>query len=115
MTDLTFEKLPQAVSQLYDKLVSIERLLLSQDNLNKIEDEKLLTIRQAAEILHLAVPTIYGLVQRHEIPVCKKGKRLYFNKKELTQWIKTGRKKTTAEIQSEADQYITSKGPRYAK
>lgn len=115
MQDLTFEKLPQAVTQIYDKLEKIERILESQHKVARIDSDKLLTIREAAEVIHLSVPTIYGLVQRQEIPVCKKGKRLYFTQEELTQWIKTGRKKTVAEIQSEADQYITRKGLKYGK
>jgi excisionase family DNA binding protein len=115
MQDLTFEKLPQAVTQIYDKLENIERLLLSQNNVSQSNEDKLLTIREAAVILHLSVPTIYGLVQHQGIPVCKKGKRLYFTQQELTQWIKTGRKKTITEIQSEADQYITRKGLKYGK
>ena len=115
MTEITFEKLPQAVTQIYDKLEKIERLLESQHNVARIDSDKLLTIREAAEVIHLSVPTIYGLVQRQEIPVCKKGKRLYFIGQELTQWIKTGRKKTITEIQSEADQYIIRKGLKYGK
>jgi excisionase family DNA binding protein len=115
MIDLTFEKLPQAVTQMYEKLENIERLLLSQNNSSQFEEDKLLTIREAAVILHLSVPTIYGLVQRQGIPVCKKGKRLYFTHTELSQWVKTGRKKTVAEIQSEADQYIIRKGLKYGR
>jgi excisionase family DNA binding protein len=115
MQDLTFEKLPQAVTQIYDKLEKIERLLESQNNVARVDNDKLLTIREAAEIIHLSVPTIYGLVQRQGIPFYKKGKRLLFIGQELTQWVKTGRKKTVAEIQSEADQYITRKGLKYGK
>jgi excisionase family DNA binding protein len=115
MQEITFEKLPQAVTQIYDKLEKIERLLESQNNVARVDNDKLLTIREAAEVLHLSVPTIYGLVQRQAIPVAKKGKRLYFTKLELTEWIKTGRKKTVAEIQSEADQYIIRKGLKYGK
>ena len=74
----TFDKLPQAVNQIYDKLENIERLLLSISNDSQPEPDSLLTIKQAAEILHLSVPTIYGLVQRSEVPVCKRGKRLYW-------------------------------------
>lgn len=108
--EITFEKLPQAVNQLIDKLDNIERLLLSQ-NITPPEEDKLLTIREAAEILHLSVPTVYGLVQRAEVPVCKRGKRLYFSKQELLAWIKSGRKKTVSEINAEAEQYIHSRKP----
>ena len=65
-----------------------------QQTLPYPQADELLTIKQAAEILSLSVPTIYGLVSRREIPVNKRGKRLYFSKTELTQWIKDGRKKT---------------------
>jgi len=96
--EITFEKLPQAVTQLFDKLENLERLILSQNNAPQPEEDKLLTIREAAEILHLTVPTVYGLVQRSEVPVCKRGKRLYFSKQELVSWIMSGRKKTIVEI-----------------
>lgn len=69
--------------------------------------DELLTIKQTAELLSLSVPTIYGLVSRAAIPVSKRGKRLYFSKAELLEWIKDGRKKTTTEIAAEAAQYLT--------
>jgi excisionase family DNA binding protein len=107
--EITFEKLPQAVTQLFDKLENLERLILSQNNAPQPEEDKLLTIREAAEILHLTVPTVYGLVQRSEVPVCKRGKRLYFSKQELVSWIMSGRKKTIVEIDEETDQFIQSR------
>jgi len=106
---ITFEQLPQAVSQLQDKLDNIERLLLSQNNTPQPEEDRLLTIREAAEILHLTVPTVYGLVQRSEVPVSKRGKRLYFSKQELTAWIMSGRKRTISEINAETDSYLSSR------
>jgi len=74
------------------------------------ESEQLLTIQQAGEILNLSVPTLYGYVHRAEIPVCKRGKRLYFSKQELLEWIKQGRKKTFAETTVEAEYYLKNKG-----
>ncbi|HNQ82020.1 MAG TPA: helix-turn-helix domain-containing protein [Bacteroidales bacterium] len=112
MTEITFEKLPQAVTQIYSKLESIERLLHAQNNLSHPAEDKLLTIREAAEVIHLSVPTIYGLVQRQDIPVCKKGKRLYFSRQELNDWIKSGRKKTVAEITAEAGNYLQIRNKR---
>jgi excisionase family DNA binding protein len=110
--EITFEKLPQAVTQLFDKLENIERLIISQNNAPQPEEDKLLTIREAAEILHLSVPTVYGLVQRSEVPVCKRGKRLYFSKQELVSWIMSGRKKTVAEIDEETDQFVQTRNRR---
>lgn len=106
MEQLSFEQLPQAVALLFHKLDSIERLLLEKSNEPQPDADQLLTIQQAGELLNLSVPTLYGHVQRAAIPVCKKGKRLYFSKQELTEWIRQGRKKTISEIGSEADNYL---------
>ena len=59
----------------------------------------------AIEITGLAKPTIYGLVSERKIPHSKQGKRLYFSRHELTEWIKNGKRKTQSEIAIEADSY----------
>jgi len=102
MTEITFDQLPEAVSQVLNKLEKIEQFLLDKGNKPQPEPEELLTVQGAAKLLNLSVPTIYGLTMRAEIPVCKRGKRLYFSKQELTQWIKAGRKKSLAETRAEA-------------
>jgi excisionase family DNA binding protein len=96
--------------QLSDLIQSAVRKVIAETPQSEHpETDQLFTIKEAAVFLHLSVPTIYGLVNRSEIPVSKKGKRLYFSKQELTEWIKSGRKKTIAEINSEADTYLKSK------
>lgn len=105
MEQITFEQLPTAFTNLFNKVENIERLLKTKDEPQPLTDE-LLTIQQAADLLKLSVPTIYGLVSKAELPVSKRGKRLYFSKQELTEWIKAGRKKTQAEIHAEARNYL---------
>ena len=73
-------------------------------------EEEILNIEQAASFLNLTVPTLYTLTSKREIPSCKRGKRLYFSKEELTKWIKQGRNKTLAEIEAEAGSHIKRKG-----
>ena len=104
MKNLTFEQLPEAVSQLYGKLEAIEQLILAATGIGKQETDDLMNIQEAAKYLRLTVPTLYGHVSKSTIPVSKQGKRLYFSKKELTEWIKSGRKKTVAEITAEVEQ-----------
>jgi len=111
METLTFDQLPQAVSKLQDKLESIEQLLLHQHE-QPSGHEELLTISNAAKFLNLSVPTIYSKVCRKEIPVNKRGKRLYFYRSELTEWIKSGRKKTAEEIREEAVHQLTGSRKR---
>ena len=100
------------------KLSNIENLLLDiKHQPNQVEtsnqQEQLLTIQQASDFLCLSVPTLYTKVSHKELPCMKRGKRLYFSRTELMEYIKQGKKKTLAEIESEADQYlIKRKGGR---
>ena len=96
------------------RLSNIENLLLdlkhsSQEGNVQTETDELLTVEGAAKLLILSVPTVYGLVSKNEIPVSKKGKRLYFSKQELTDWIKTGRRRTSAEIEIQAKTFLNRK------
>lgn len=71
------------------------------------QPEQLLTIDEVAKLLHLTKPTIYSKVSKNELPgVCKQGKRLYFDRQTIIDWIKQGRKKSNAEIEAEAEAYL---------
>jgi excisionase family DNA binding protein len=109
MNDLTFDKLPQAVILLFDKLSNIEKMLLENQNNSQSNNDELLTIQEAGAYLNLSVPTMYGLTQRAEVPFMKKSKRLYFSKSQLLEWLHTGKRKTLAETSKEASQYLNKK------
>jgi len=95
--ETTFETLPKVVDEIITRLDNIE-MLLQKNTVRQEELPPFFSIAEAASFLSLSIPTIYGLVQRADIPVNKKGKRLYFSRAELTEWVKSGRKKTNAEI-----------------
>ena len=107
----TFEQLPKAVMLLTQKINNIERLLVEKGNDHQSNNDQLLTIQQAGELIKLSVPTIYGYVSRSVIPFSKRpnSKRLWFSKKELTEWLLQGRRKTIAEISDEANSYVKIK------
>ena len=82
---------------------TIEALLLEIANRNgqRLEDTSSsnpMTIEEVAAFLNLKKPTIYRMVSERTIPFSKPGKRLYFYKDELEQWIRENRKATRAEI-----------------
>ena len=108
--DLQFNDLPKAVTELQQAVNEIKLLLLQRDHPNVEEPDQLLNIKQAADLLNLSVPTIYGYVHRAEIPVSKRGKRLYFSKLELLDWVKEGRKKTMSEIAQQATSRLQRNG-----
>lgn len=104
----TFIDMSNPFEILEERLIRIEHLLadlkltIQKQNAQK-EAEELLTAKQAAALLNIALPTLYGYTSRMEIPVSKKGKRLYFSKKELLEWVKEGRQKTRFEIERETN------------
>ncbi|TXK45826.1 helix-turn-helix domain-containing protein [Pontibacter qinzhouensis] len=108
MEHFTFEQLPQALSLLHEKINRIERLLTEQQPL--VEKEMLLNVSQAAAFLHLSVATLYTKVSCREVPFSKRGKRLYFRKSELEEWVRQGRRKTVSEIRQEAVQKASNNG-----
>lgn len=68
----------------------------------KEREDEIGGIELAIEVTRLAKPTIYGLVSERRIPHSKRGKKLYFSRRELKEWVKEGRRKTQDEIADEA-------------
>ena len=103
MYDVLFTQIRLELEALIENSVRkvISEKIFRPGNSESIGD-KLLTIKQAAILLNLAVPTIYGLVHRSKIPYMKRNKRLYFSEKELREWIKAGRRQTIQEIRDDA-------------
>ena len=99
---VTFDNLPQAVESLTRDIRELKALVAKTVHSEKKEEDKLMTIQQAAELLNLAVPTLYGLVYRSAIPYYKRNKRLYFSQKEILDWIRSGRHQTRLEIKQDA-------------
>ena len=75
---------------------------------NEPEDE-LLNVNKACDLLHLEKSTVYSKVSRGELPHMKKGKRLYFSKEALLEYIHSGRVKTNEELQESALDYLNIK------
>lgn len=111
--ELSFDQLPNAVSRLYAKIEDIERLRL-QKNEPQQQIEHWFDFNELREYLpeKPAPPTLYQKLANREIPGHKRGKKWYFLKSEIDIYLKTGRKKTLTEIESEADTYLQSKKKR---
>lgn len=88
---------------------SLRQILNSIERTPSQEADEILNVPGAADFLKIEVATIYSKTSRGELPVMKRGKRLYFSKAELIDYLKTGRKKTNKEIESEAEKYLNKK------
>ena len=114
----TFDDLPMAVSQLTDKVNSIYSMLArhSMPQESPQTEDKLLSVREASTLLRLTVPTIYSKVSRGELPCMKQGNRLYFSLSEITAHLKSGKKRSAAELTAQAEEFCSRKeGGRYGK
>jgi excisionase family DNA binding protein len=55
--------------------------------------EALITVREAAQLLHLAPKTLYSLVSQRRIPYRKAGRRLLFESSEILDWTRPAERK----------------------
>lgn len=62
------------------------------------EENKLLSINEAAKHLNLARQTLYGFTSNRAIPFIKKGKKLYFKKSDLNIWLEEGKKSSIQQM-----------------
>ena len=65
----------------------------------KTDQEEILTVPQLADLLSLAIPTIYGLIHRRELPAMKRGNRVYFKRSQILEYLEQGSIKTIADIE----------------
>lgn len=99
MEPFNFNELPEVIRRLFEKVESIEKLVLGLKPTGDRDDE-LLNVEEAAAFLKISEASLYTKVSRKEIPFSKPGKRLYFSRKELQDWISNARHKTANEIRS---------------
>ena len=75
----------------------------------KESQENPINIQEVANITGLSVPTLYGYCQKNKIPFSKKGKRNYFFKSEIIEWLKSGKQKTTDDIENDLEDFLSNK------
>ncbi|WP_116787801.1 helix-turn-helix domain-containing protein [Flavobacterium psychrotrophum] len=105
INEISFENLPKAVAHLVKEIGEIKLLI---QNVQVFESKELsipIGIEEASQLIGKAKATIYALVRQRKIPSYKYGKKLYFFKEELLEWISKGKKKTIQEIESEVWKY----------
>ena len=88
----------------FDKLTAIETLLLDTQQPNKP-----LNLMEAAEFLDFSRSYLYRLTSQGRVPCYKpEGKRIYFDRAELVNWLKRNRIRPQEEIAEEAATYIVN-------
>lgn len=108
--EINFDKLPASVAELHKKIDVLTKIVESQLNSAHSGNDKMLNVNEAADFLGYKPHTLYSKVHKRQIPFHKAegGSRLYFSTKDLTEWIKNGRKKTKEEMSRELDEEFGS-------
>ena len=87
---------------IFDKLTSIESLLVATQ-------PKPLTLKEAAEFLDFSRSYLYRLTAQGRVPCYKpEGKRVYFDRAELVNWLKRNRIRPQEETEEKAASYIVN-------
>ena len=89
---ITFEQLPQAVSELTTQVMELRNMVASLQPQAPAEKHRIIGIDDAC---------IITLARKGLIPAYKRGKKLYFYEDELLKWIEDGRKVVTTKSYDE--------------
>lgn len=94
-------------NMIFEKLEHLENMLSGQTMLKK----EVLNFNEAALYLDVSHSHLYKLTSKGAIPAYKpNGKKLYFNREELNNWLLSNKLTTKDEIDTLADNYLIKKG-----
>ncbi|NQW26291.1 MAG: helix-turn-helix domain-containing protein [Flammeovirgaceae bacterium] len=97
----------QSIDILMQKLERIENLIEEQSILKK----DVLNFSETCKYLGLSKSHLYKLTSSKSIPhFCPQGKRLYFKRTDMDDWLLRNRQDTQDEIEQQAANYIIKKG-----
>jgi excisionase family DNA binding protein len=78
--------------------------LINEQNLLK---KDVLNFSEASRYLDISGSHLYKLTSRKQIPhFCPQGKKLYFNRQELDNWLQQNRQASSTEIEKAASDYV---------
>ncbi|MBF2707749.1 helix-turn-helix domain-containing protein [Flavobacterium soyangense] len=85
------------------KLANIETMLQQQNLLRK----DVLNLNEACSYLDISASHLYKMTSQKLIPhFCPQGKKLYFNRTQLDEWLQRNRQDSADEIETMAANYL---------
>jgi excisionase family DNA binding protein len=94
------------------KLTEIEKLIKQKNGIT-IGTEEILNLEMASAYVGISKSTIYKYTSTKEIPHFKRGKRLFFKKVELDDWLTAHKVSSRDEIDKMATEYILKNKRKY--
>jgi excisionase family DNA binding protein len=90
--------------------ISISEIKAQLDRIERATNvqKSVLTFEETSKYTGLSKSTLYKLTSTGGVPCyCPQGKKLYFNKVELEQWLLRNKKETSDILDKEASRYVT--------
>lgn len=116
----TFDMIPMLMANLLEdnKILSAKidainkKINMSLPANKRGDDNERMDVTEAQKYIpgHPAVQTIYGWTSNGQIPYHKIGKRIYFVKSELDDWMSNGQHKSNDDLRKEAEEYVKRHG-----
>lgn len=106
---ITFDQLPTEVAKQGLLLIQIQNLLQELLSLPKDSQDEFLDVEETAKFLGLSKNTLYVKVSRREVPSIRRGKRLYFSKSDLIDYLNEGKRKTKDQLKDISNNYLKNK------
>lgn len=93
------------MEKFHSKIDKILELLVA----GKAHQKDFLSVREASEYLDVSESAIHKLTSKREIPHFKPGgKKIYFKKSDLDNWILSGKVETTEDLENEINLYLAN-------
>lgn len=94
-----------------DKLNAIENLIKAKETntIPSIGIEEILDLNKTSSYIGISKSTIYKFTSKRAIPHFKRGKKLYFKKSELDEWLTTHKVLSSDEIEKLASTYLATR------
>jgi excisionase family DNA binding protein len=94
-------------TNIIEQLNRIEKLLMEQQTMQK----QILNFKEACTYLELSQSHLYKLTSTSAVPHYKpNGKKIYFQREELNNWLLRNRMNPLDEIEQQAADYLIKKG-----
>ena len=73
---------------------------------DSIETLRLLTLPQAAKLLHVSIRTLHRMIHKQELPAFKVGGQWRLRESQLTEWIERREQSASVAVRPEGESYV---------
>ena len=83
----TLETVPQVLNILMDKILELSQEIRNISNKSHQDQKTIMYLEDTAELIGKSTSTLYKLASAGKIPAYKRGKKWYFVKEEVLNWL----------------------------